>query len=460
MKNLFCLLLLLVAARSRADVYLPAILSSDMVLQQQTDITLWGWANPTEQITITAGWDNKPVSTTCAENATWRVTLHTPAAGGPYKITIKGYNTIVLANVLVGEVWLCSGQSNMEMSGYGAKDARAELPSAYNPAIRFIKIPKTAADYPQSTMRGSWAVCDSNSLKNVSAVGFFFGRKLQQTLNVPVGLIDASWGGSYMESWVPESLVMLYPDLKRSAQAIGKAPWSPNKAGVLYNGMIAPLTQFPIAGVIWYQGESNRHDPRAYYHLTHVMVDSWRGLWQKEFPFYSVQIAPYTYNGKYETAAVREAQVRATDLPKSGIVITTDLVDNIRDIHPAYKKEVGLRLANYALAETYGKAVGAYKSPQYKSMQVTGNVVRVVFDNAPDGFIVKGTDITEFEIAGPDKVFTKAQARVKGNTIEVSSPAVSNPVAVRFAFRDAPEPNLFSKGGLPVIPFRTDDGEL
>lgn len=458
MKKLIFLLLLSTGAW--ANVSLPSILSSNMVLQQQTEITIWGWADPTEKVTVTTGWSSEPVSVTTNDNAIWKVSLRTPKAGGPYSITIVGRNKVELTNILIGEVWLCSGQSNMEMSGYSAKDARAELPTAYNQNIRFFKIAKRATEAAQVDVRGNWAVCDSLSLKNFSAVGYFFGKRLQNTLNIPIGLIDMSWGGSFMDSWVPETIAMLYPETRRSAQTMPKAPWAPNKPGVLYNGMVAPITSFPIAGVIWYQGEANRHDAPAYHKLTHALVDSWRGVWQKDFPFYYVQIAPYTYGDKYQTAATRESQTKAMDIPKSGMVVTTDLVDNLKDIHPAYKKEVGNRLAGWALAETYGQNVGIYKSPQYRSMQVESNKIRITFDHAPNGLVSKGTDIAELEIAESDKVFSKAQARIKGNTLEVWSDNVKNPVAVRFGFRDAPVPNLFSKEGLPVIPFRTDDWDL
>ncbi|RAK00199.1 sialate O-acetylesterase [Larkinella arboricola] len=455
------LLLLFCSVSAFANVSLPSILNSNMVLQQQTELVLWGWADPTEKITVSASWASAPVSTTCANDAVWKVSLQTPKAGGPYTITIQGHNKIELTNILIGEVWLCSGQSNMEMTAAGGvKDALAEAPTANYPNIRFFKVSRRAAETAQVDVRGNWTVCDSATMKHISAVGYFFGKKLQNTLNVPIGLIDASWGGSFMDSWVPETLAMLYPETRRSALAMPKAPWAPNKAGVLYNGMIAPLTAFPIAGVIWYQGEANRHDAPAYYKLTHTLVDAWRGLWQKELPFYYVQIAPFTYGDKFQTAATRESQTRAMDIPKSGMIVTTDLVDNLKDIHPAYKKEVGNRLANWALAETYGQKVGLYKSPQYRSMVVEGAKIRLTFDNAPNGLVVKGSEVTELEIAGADGVFSKAQARIKGNTLEVWSEAVKNPVAVRFAFRDAPVPNLFSKEGLPVIPFRTDAWDL
>ncbi|QDK77890.1 sialate O-acetylesterase [Spirosoma sp. KCTC 42546] len=455
------LLFFLLALPAWAEVVLPSILASDMVLQQETDVAIWGWATPTEKIMVIASWDSHPISVTCAEDATWKVRLRTPKAGGPYALTIKGSNTLLLSNILIGEVWLCSGQSNMGLSAAGGvKDALAELPRAFNPTIHLFKMDKRSAATPQNDVRGAWSVCDSVSLKNFSAVGYFFGKKLQATLQVPIGLIDMSWGASKIETWMPEELVNLYPELRHSAQKMIKTQWAPTKSGWLYNGMVAPITSYAIAGVIWYQGESNRHYAPAYYQLMHLLVDSWRGLWQRDFPFYYVQLAPYQSGGKYETALVRENQTKAMDIAKSGMIITTDLADNINDVHPIYKKEVGNRLANWALTETYGRHVGSYKSPQYRSMQVNSNTIRLSFDNVPNGLSTTGKELTDFEIAGVDQVFTKAQARINGKAVEVWAPTVNNPVAVRFAFRDAPEPNLFSKEGLPVIPFRTDSWDL
>lgn len=455
------LFLALLAFPAWAEVVLPSILASDMVLQQETDVAIWGWATPTEKITVMASWDSRLVNVTCVEDATWKVRLRTPKAGGPYTLTIKGSNTLVLTNILVGEVWLCSGQSNMGLSAAGGvKDAQAELPQAFNPNIHLFKMDKRSAVAPQNDVRGSWRVCDSVSLKNFSAIGYFFGKKLQTNLQVPIGLIDMSWGASKIETWMPEALVNLYPELRHSAQTMIKTQWAPTKSGWLYNGMVAPITAYAIAGIIWYQGESNRHYAPAYYQLMHLLVDSWRGLWQRDFPFYYVQLAPYQSGGTFETALVRENQTKAMDIPKSGMIVTTDLADNIHDVHPIYKKEVGNRLANWALTETYSRKVGSYKSPQYRSLQVNGNIIRLTFEHVPNGLITTGKELTEFEIAGVDQVFTKAQARINQHTVEVWAETVKHPVAVRFAFHDAPQPNLFSKEGLPVIPFRTDNWDL
>ncbi|MFN8344443.1 MAG: sialate O-acetylesterase [Spirosomataceae bacterium] len=459
---LFFLLSPLFAA---ADVYLPAIYSSNMVLQQQSNVTVWGWAQPGERVTVSGSWQSASVSAVTNENAVWKLSIATPKAGsGPYTLTIQGRNKIVLDNVQIGEVWLCAGQSNMEWSAnHGVKDAKAELPTAYNVNIRFFKMPKLTAETPQIDAKGTWEVCDSVTLKRFSAVGYFFGKKLNQSLNVPIGLIDVAWGGSYIESWIPEHLVRLFADTRTSAETMIPSKGWPKEAGYIYNGMVAPLTSFAVAGALWYQGESNRHYPAAYYHLMHLMVDTWRGAWQKDFPFYYVQIAPFNYRDStdFKAPAVREMQTRAMDIPKSGMVVVTDLVDNLNDIHPAYKKEVGNRLAGWALAETYGQKTKNHKSPQYKSLKIEGNKAIIAFDHAESGLAAQGGPLTEFEMAGADGIYYKALARIiNHNFVEVISDKVAQPAAVRFAFRDTPVPNLFNKDGLPAIPFRTDDWKL
>lgn len=465
MKQLWVFLLFLSPLGSIADVWLPAIFSNDMVLQQQSSVTVWGWAQPGEKVKVTGSWLGESVNTVTNENAVWKLTITTPRAGGPHTLSIEGRNKIVLQNVMIGEVWLCAGQSNMEWSAeHGVKDAKAELPTAYNANIRFFKMPKLTAETPQTDTKGKWAICDSSTLKRFSAVGYFFGKKLTQSLNVPIGLIDVAWGGSYIESWIPEHIVNMFPNTRISAETMIPSKGWPRQAGYIYNGMVAPITPFNIAGALWYQGESNRHFPSTYYQLMHLLVDTWRGAWQKDFPFYYVQIAPFNYRDstEFKAPAVREMQTRAMDIRKSGMIVVTDLVDNLNDIHPAYKREVGNRLAGWALAETYGQKTGNYRSPQYRSWQVEGSKALVTFDWAESGLIAKGnTELAEFEIAGSDHVFHKAKAKiVKGNQVEVTSDKVSQPVAVRFAFRDTPVPNLFNKEGLPAIPFRTDDWKL
>jgi len=453
------LLLSFACSSAYANVSLPAIFSDNMVLQRETKVRIWGVANPGEKIRLTTSWDKRNYETTGTENAAWEIIIETPAAGGPYSITATGENKIVLDNILIGEVWLCSGQSNMEMSAkLGAADAAAELPKAKNNAIRFFKMQRSTAASPQNNCIGAWEVCDSSALKNFSAVGYFFGKKLQDALQVPIGLADASWGGTMIESWMPAEVIQQNPDFQKSAASHGSSKWWPVNPGYIYNGMIAPITPFAIAGAIWYQGESNISYPSAYCELMRQMVESWRHVWQRNISFYYVQIAPFAYaDTSLSVPRLREQQTKAMSIPRAGMAVTTDLVDDIKDIHPKYKKEVGNRLAAWALADTYQKKDIIYKSPVFSSFETKGEKAIVRFENVPTELIGRGNEVKEFEVAGADRKFYPAKAVIKKNTAEVKCKQVSRPVAVRFAFSNAPQPNLFSKEGLPVTPFRTDD---
>jgi len=460
-KSLAFAVLLLCTIVSNANIRLPNVINNNMVLQQQSTVKLWGWAGPAEKVYITTSWNNKLDSTIATRDANWMVTVQTPAAGGPYTITLKGENTIVLSNVLIGEVWVCSGQSNMEMNyNWGLPDIKAALPTCANSNIRFFTIPKTTAKYPQDNCGGEWLNCDSNTLKNFSAVAYFFGKKLNGNLNVPIGLISTNWGGTPAETWAEADVINDDKELKAAAEKLQPYDWWPYANGVTYNGMIAPVTNYTIAGAIWYQGEGNTAAPDTYGKLLTTMVGSWRKAWDKSFPFYYVQIAPFTYGNKFISSIVREQQTKAMAFPNMGMAVITDLVDDVKDIHPKNKLDVGNRLANWALAETYHKEGIVYKSPMYKSMEVRKDKAIISFDNAPNG--LKATDqyINEIYIAGPDKVFFGATAKIEKGKLVVSSPEVSNPAAVRFAFSNAAIGNLFSKEGLPVNPFRTDDWEL
>jgi sialate O-acetylesterase len=457
-KALLIVLLLPVSIFCKAIIRLPAVIGSNMVLQQQSNVKLWGWSGAGEKIAITTSWNNKTDSVTGTRDANWQVTVQTPAAGGPYTITIKGSNTIVLENVLIGEVWVCSGQSNMEFSSYnGLKDVKAEIPTAYNPNIRFFHLARATSDQPQDDCQGQWAVCDSNSLKAFSAVAYFFGKKLNKDLNIPIGLINTSWGGTPAETWTPADLVNNDPQLKEAASRQTPSNWWPYGPGKTYNAMIAPVTGFSIAGAIWYQGESNTAYPQTYDKLFTTMIDSWRKAWNKEFPFYYVQIAPYKYGARPIGTMIQEAQSKVMSHPNVGMVVITDLVEDTNDIHPTNKHDVGARLANWALAETYHKSGITYKSPVYKSMEVQKGKVIIHFDNVPTGLASKDKVITEVMIAGSDKVFYPAQASIDKDKLQVWSKDVKEPVAVRYAFRNTAIGNLFSKEGLPVNEFRTDN---
>lgn len=460
-KYLAFAVLLFLSVVLKANIRLPNVINNNMVLQQQSKVKLWGWAGPAEKVYITTSWNNKLDSVVTTRDANWMLTVQTPAAGGPYTITLKGENTIVLNNVLIGEVWVCSGQSNMEMNyNWGVLDIKAALPTCANSNIRFFYIPKSTSKYPQDNCGGEWVNCDSNTLKSFSAVGYFFGKKLNADLNVPIGLINSNWGGTPAETWTETEAINNDPELKTAAAKQQSYNWWPYLPGAAFNGMIAPISNYSIAGAIWYQGEGNTIAPDTYSKLLTTMIGSWRKAWDKELPFYYVQIAPYSYGNKYISSIVREQQTKAMSYPNVGMAVITDLVDNIKDIHPKNKHDVGDRLANWALAETYHKQGLLYKSPMYKSMEVQKGKAIVSFDNAPNGLMAKDKIITEIFIAGADKIFYAATAKIDNNKLIVSSPKVPQPIAVRFAFSNTAMANLFSKEGLPVNPFRTDDWEL
>ncbi|MRG47153.1 sialate O-acetylesterase [Chitinophaga sp. SYP-B3965] len=458
MRKILTVALLCASLSSFGNIRLPNILSSNMVLQQQSKVKLWGAADPNEKIAITTSWDNKAYEVIATNNARWEILVETPAAGGPFTITLKGKNTIVLNNILIGEVWVCSGQSNMEMNGMGVEGMKEELPVSRNPNIRFFHIPKTTSLHPQDNCAGEWTICDSSTLKSFSAVGYFFGKRLNSNLNIPIGLVNASWGGTAAEIWTPDSIINADPVLKQAATKISIPGGRPYIPGYAFNGMIAPITNYAIAGTIWYQGENNTGTAKTYAKLLATMIDSWRTLWQKDFPFYLVQIAPYKYGIKNSGALLREAETQVADHhPNTGMVVITDLVADTNNVHPTNKKDVGLRLANLALAETYHKNGFAYKSPAFKSLNIKGNKAIVTLDSAVQ---VKGKTATEFVIAGEDQVFYPADVSIKNNTLTVSSKEVKTPVAVRFGFRNTAVGNVFSKEGLPLAPFRTDSWEV
>jgi sialate O-acetylesterase len=440
-----------------ADVRLPAIIGTHMVLQQNTDVKLWGWSDVGENITVKVGWDTTTYTTKGDANAKWSLSLKTPTAGGPYTITIKGYNTLQLEDVMIGEVWLGSGQSNMEMNVNWGLPYEEEVKQATNQRIRFFYIPRTSAIYPQEDVKARWVVCTPEEMKRFSAVQYFFGKQLQEQVKAPVGLINASWGGTPAEVWTPAPIVTMDSVLAPAARKLTPSDGWPITPGASYNAMIHPLVNYKIRGAIWYQGESNVGQS-SYQSLFTTMISAWRNLWQQEFPFYFVQIAPYAGYGSESISAalLREAQTKTLSMARTGMVVTSDLVDDIKDIHPKMKKEVGLRLANYALADTYAQAISGYKSPLYKSMKIEKDKIRIYFDNADNGLIAKGGTPTGFFIAGADKQFVPAQAKIDGNTIIVWSKAVKSPTAVRFGFTNDAMPNVFSKEGLPVNLFRTD----
>ena len=456
------LVILSCTSKLLAIVRLPPVISSNMVLQQNSQATLWGWASPSERFVIVCSWKDAVDSVTAFNSGKWKAKISTPVAGGPYTITIKSrFNNIILENILVGEVWICSGQSNMEMSN--TKQIQDELPNSKNDKIRFFTVFKKTSEYPQDHCEGEWVSCNEETLRRFSAAGYFFGKKLHTDLNVPVGLIQSAWSGTPVELWEPNEVLDSDPAMKEAATKIRDVSYRPNKPGYIYNAMIYPISNYTIAGVIWYQGEGNTARAGTYEKMFTGMIGAWRKQFEQDFPFYYVQIAPYTYENTYEAALLMEQQTRSLSYPKTGMVVITDLVDNVKDQHPKNKQDVGLRLANIALAETYKKNLPApaYLNPKYKSMEVSKGKVNLYFDNAPNGFMVKGdSTATEFAIAGDDKNFLPAEVKLEKSRIVVWNKQITNPVAVRFSFSNIGMSNVFNKEGLPITPFRTDNWEV
>jgi sialate O-acetylesterase len=631
------------------QVKLPAVIGSHMVLQQQSVAPIWGWAVAGETVSVKASWDSQAVSTVAGADGKWMVKVKTPAAGGPYTIEISGKKKTVLEDILIGEVWVCSGQSNMEMPVRGwpewggpIDNSAAEIAGANYPNIRLFTVPRVFADQPMDDCKGKWLACTPETIKDFSATGYFFGRELFKNLNIPIGLVHTSWGGTVAEAWMSEEFAATIPAFttepgkldvqkfkaaklvdfnKRQAEwaaAIGfqpgdKAPewaakatsdaswkempvpaeWSksgigahvglvdyrlvfkvpdswvgkelvlelgpidemditwvngklvgshlnvsdwatnrvyeipagivqkgdnllavqvantsglggingkpemlkispkkakkgqslagnwqvrkggafsmlkpmpdcidcgePNLPTVLYNGMIAPIVPFSIKGAIWYQGESNRYDGELYKKIFPKMITNWRHDWNRgEFPFYFVQIAPYTYQDKYSTGLLREAQdFTMRTVPNTGMVVTMD-IGNIKNIHPANKQDVGKRLAYWALAKDYGKKDVVFSGPIFKSFVREGNKIRIWFDYAEGGLKTDGKELKHFTIAGADGHFVPAKAVIEGNTVVVYSEGVAKPEEVRFGWGSTDVTNLFGAGGLPAGPFRTD----
>ena len=631
---------------ANAEVKLPSIIGSNMVLQQKTSAPLWGWAEPGEQVTVKGDWMWFAASTKADKDGKWMVKISTPEASGPHTIEIKASNTIKLENVMIGEVWICSGQSNMEMGIAVCDNAEEEIAAADYPNIRIFDVARKISTTPLDDCTGSWSPCTPETIKTVgtwggfSATGYYFGREIHKELDVPVGLIASNWGGTPAEAWTSRETIEKIPDFKEALDAVvnydpqnakseyeqklkawnkslqnieqgTKAGWykkdfddsswrkmelpkawsetefadfdgvvwyrskvnlppswsrqdqtltlgpiddidtvwvnnvligtttrwdtpreytvpasalrtgpnivavrvidtngeggftgtkeqmkirpvgAPEKSAAntagqwmyrkgspakdipeppqpagsfnahsptsLYNGMIAPVIPLAIKGAIWYQGESNAYRAYQYRTLFASMIKDWRKNWKRgNFPFYYVQIAPFKYGEAIPSEELREAQFLTLKTKNTGMAVTWD-IGNIDDIHPRNKQDVGKRLALWALSKDYGYKDIVYSGPLYKSMKVEGDKIRLFFDHVGSGLTAKDGPLTHFTIAGKDKQFAPAQAVIDKNTVVVSSSEVKKPVAVRFAWSNTAEPNLFNKEGLPASSFRTDD---
>ncbi|HLX64817.1 MAG TPA: sialate O-acetylesterase [Planctomycetota bacterium] len=505
-RPIFFVTLFLAAPMLRADVKLPAIIGDNMALQQGIAVPIWGWADPGEEVSVTIAGQTK--SAKAGDDKKWSVKLDALKAGGPLEMTVKGKNTLTLKNILVGEVWVCSGQSNMEFSTNGAMNAAQEKADAKFPNIRLFTVKKSVKEEPQSDCEGKWVECSPETVGSFSAVGYFFGRHLYKELNVPIGLIHTSWGGTPAEAWTTIATMQADPDLKpivdrfekaktddtpeafakkqakfkddlekfKADQAAAKAENKPftkqppraplhaanqNSPATLYNGMIAPIVPYAIAGATWYQGESNAGRAMQYRKLLPAMIGDWRKAWgEGDFPFMIVQLANYMKRnpepGDSQWAELREAQtLTAINTPKTGIGLAIDIGD-ATNIHPTNKQDVGLRLALQALKIAYNKDI-PFSGPMYDSMSVEGSAIRLKMKYTFGGLVAKDGDLKGFAIAGDDKKFEWANAKIDGDSIVVSSDKVAKPVAVRYAWADNPDCNLYNKANLPAVPFRTDN---
>lgn len=475
--------LVLIPSVVQADVKLPVVIGSSMVLQRQTAVPIWGWADAGEAVTVEfAGQSHQA---TPDASGRWQVKLTAMEANATgQSMTIRGKNTIKLDDILIGEVWLCSGQSNMEWSVAASANPQEEISAGNHPRIRHIKIPHVPAQTAQTNVPSDgWKHCTSANVGAFTAVGYYFGRELMKELDVPVGLIGSNWGGTRIEPWTPPVGFQQLPNLKEKAAdtesiaaRLATLPLVTKQADkndktkinevvnhqsplALYNGMIHPLVPFGISGAIWYQGESNNGEGMLYFEKMKALIQGWRTVWSNpEMPFLFVQLAPYNYGGPRaeQLPGIWEAQEAALSIPNTGMAVTTD-IGNIKDIHPKNKQEVGRRLALWALAKTYGKSGIVYSGPLYRESKIDGNKVRLSFAHAEGGLKSRdGQPLSHFTIAGADGKFVPAKAEIDGATVVVSSAEVAAPKAVRFGWDQLAEPNLANAAGLPASPFRTD----
>jgi sialate O-acetylesterase len=487
-----------------ADIKLPAIFSDNMVLQRNKPVIIWGTASPDERVVVK--FNGAERETPVNENGKWMIELPAMNSGGPYSLTVSGKNIVTINNVMVGEVWVCSGQSNMELTVAKAANAAEEISKADFRKIRLFFVQHATSETLRTDCKGEWKESSSASVENFSAAGYYFGRELFKELNVPIGLIQATWGGTAAETWVSKELlesdsdykpildkwideVAKYPeaikeyeknkdslneewkaDAKRAAEEGRREPRKPQKPrgpgsqhtpSGLYNAMLNPIIPYTMQGVIWYQGEANASRAYQYRKLFPALIKEWREKWGLgDFPFYYVQL-PNLYTkpepAKTGWPELREAQLMTLNVPNTGMAVTID-IGEAKNLHPLNKQDVGYRLALIAEAKVYGKKSLVYSGPLYKSMKIEASKIILKFEYADEGLLSKGGDTLKgFTIGQDDKKFHPANAVIKGNEILVWNDGVKNPVSVRYAWSDNPDCNLYNKAMLPASPFRTDE---
>jgi len=452
-----------------AKIKLPTVLADNMVLQQQSSVKLWGEASPLKEVKITPSWDNKTYTVKSGSDGKWLLKVQTPIAGGPYEISISDGEKIKLKDILIGEVWFCSGQSNMEMPLKGFTGQPVEYGNdviAKANESTPIRMYTTKNKYSKALIddiEGGWTKHTSEDISNWSATAYFFGKYLHETLGVPVGLVISAWGGSKIEAWMSEDALTSFKefDLSHLTTDVKLSTQNHHTPCYLYNAKLHPLINYTIKGFLWYQGESNRDNPELYKRLHPAFVRNIRDKWNiGDFPFYYVQIAPHGYNDPdgIQAAKLREAQLNGMkDIPNSGMVVTMD-IGKEKCIHPAKKQEVGNRLAYWALAKTYGRKGFGYAPAEYESMEVKEGKAILTFKYTSSRCVTPiSMNLENFEIAGVDRIFHPAKAYVNGGKVVVSSDNAPNPIAVRYGFRNYVKGNLKDDSGLAISSFRTDN---
>jgi len=470
MRRIFLLtvIFLFLILPAKAKITLPSVLGNHMVLQQNTNAALWGKAEQDSKITVYTSWNKARYKTTVDKDGNWQLLVKTTQAGGPYIIKLSDGENLLLTDVYLGEVWFCSGQSNMEMpvKGFVAQPVNNSLQTIIEsedyPQIRFFTAKQTPAAEPQFNVAGKWDVASIKTTGNFSATAYFFALKLHKRLKVPVGMIHASWGGASIETWMSKETLSQVEEVDlQNINANSKSPQV--EPTLLYNGMLMPVSKYTIRGAIWYQGENNKNKPKLYAKLFPLLVKNWRTLFsQTEFPFYYVQITPYKYQGgeRLESAYLREVQLKSQYvIPNSGMAVTMD-IGSLNSAHPADKQSVGQRLSLIALAKTYGYKL-PYKGPEYKSKEIKGNKIVLTFNYADNGLIFKNEQMTGFQISGDSLDFVDAQVkRIAKDRLEIWSDLVANPVHVRYCFKNFAVGTLMNCYGLPASSFRTDEVTL
>ena len=461
-------LFLLLASGANGKVHPASLFCDGMVLQQKSNVRVWGWASSSTKVTVITSWDGKEYNCQSKEDGSWDLVIKTPAADNKaYELTLSDGEPLVIRNVLLGEVWLASGQSNMEMplqgwAKYPLENSERFIGEAenYKDRLRFVQVPHNPSLEPVKQVDLKWTVCDSISAKSFSAVGYFFGRMLADALGCPVGIISSTYGGTHVEAWSPKELLATYPDMNLRPDFLEMLIPSAQPM-VMYNGMINPLIGFTLKGIIWYQGEADVSAYDKYAFRFGQMVKTWRNLWNDaKLPFLYVEIAPYRYVGLARNRAprLREAQWEVADkLSDAAMICTNDLVkaNEANCVHPSNKYDVGLRLSQLALSKVYGRKDAKADYPRFQKMKVEGKRVVLSFSNVKDSF-APTDNIVGFEVCGQDNIYYPAKAVIEGQNIIVSSEKVSHPKAVHYAYQDFLPGNVRNQDGLPLVPFRTN----